>query len=87
MSIMLSDQRVILYHGWPDDKNFIPNASRNDTLSMYFPTYAIPAAHDRPCPREPVATSIKSSRGVGWPSRSQVIFRIFIISVVDTCPA
>ena len=29
----------------------------------------------RPCPSDPVATSTNGSRGVGWPSRSDVILR------------
>ena len=36
-------------------------------LSKYLLEYAIPAATDSPCPKEPVATSTKGILGTGWP--------------------
>lgn len=39
-------------------------------LSKYLLEYAIPAATDRPWPKEPVATSTKGILGTGCPSKS-----------------
>ena len=50
------------------------------------PTYAIPQATDKPCPRDPVATSMKFKRGVGCPSRSESILRSCIKSSTGNCP-
>lgn len=47
----------------------------------------MPAATERPCPSEPVATSTKLSLGVGCPSRSLSNFLKFNNSLVGNKPA
>ena len=48
---------------------------------------SIPAATLSPCPRDPVATSMKLSLGVGWPSRSEFNLRRFNRSLTGKRPA
>ena len=58
----------------------VPDAMRRALSAMPMPAQS-------PWPSDPVATSTNGSRGVGWPSRSDVILRRFSTSSRPNAPA
>ena len=61
--------------------------TRYGSRSSRLPASATPTAIGRPCPSEPVATSVGGMRGVGWPSRRESSLRKVSSSASSMIPA